>query len=130
MDVPDGNPVRLLIDTKTYMPLMLTWTGVAQDPIAQLAGRIGFRGRGRGNRGGFFGGNNRGNQPQQAAKVVSADELSKPTTLRMYLSDYKVVNGIKLPHLMVRGAGDQVTEEWEIKNYKINPALKADTFKK
>lgn len=130
MDVPDGNPVRLLIDTKTYMPLMLTWTGVAQDPIAQLAGRIGFRGRGRGNRGGFFGGNNRGNQGQQAAKVVSADELAKPTTLRMYLSDYKVVNGIKLPHLMVRGAGDQVTEEWEIKNYKINPTLKADTFKK
>ena len=129
MDVPDGNPVRILIDTKTYMPLMLTWTGVAQDPIAQLAGRIGFRGRGRGNRGGFFGGN-RGNQQQQGAKVVSADELNKPTTLRMYLSDYKVVNGIKLPHLMVRGAGDQVTEEWEIKSYKINPTLKADTFKK
>jgi hypothetical protein len=130
MDVPDGNPVRILLDTKTSMPLMLTWTGVPQDPIAQLAGRIGFRGRGRGGRGGFFGGNNRGNQPQQGAKVVSADELSKPTTLRMYLSDYRVVNGIKLPHLMVRGAGDQVTEEWEIKNYKINPTLKADTFKK
>jgi hypothetical protein len=118
MDVPDGNPVRILIDTKTYMPLMLTWTGVAQDP-----------GRGRGNRGGFFGGN-RGNQPQQTAKVVSADELAKPTTLRMYLSDYKVVNGIKLPHLITRGSGDQVTEEWEIKSYKINPNLKADTFKK
>lgn len=129
MDVPDGNPVRILIDTKTSMPLMLTWTGVPQDPIAQLAGRIGFRGRGRGGRGGFFGGN-RGNQPQQGAKVVSADELSKPTTLRMYLSEYKAVNGIKLPHLMVRGAGDQVTEEWEIKSYKINPTLKADTFKK
>jgi hypothetical protein len=129
MDVPDGNPVRILIDTKTYMPLMLTWTGVAQDPIAQLAGRIGFRGRGRGNRGGFFGGN-RGNQPQQVAKVVSADELAKPTTLRMYLSEYKAVNGIKLPHLVVRGSGDQVTEEWEIKSYKINPTLKADTFKK
>ena len=129
MDVPDGNPVRILIDTKTYMPLMLTWTGVAQDPIAQLAGRIGFRGRGRGNRGGFFGGN-RGNQPQQTAKVVSADELSKPTTLRMYLSEYKVVNGIKLPHLITRGSGDQVTEEWEVKSYKINPNLKADTFKK
>jgi len=129
MDVPDGNPVRILIDTKTYMPLMLTWTGVAQDPIAQLAGRIGFRGRGRGNRGGFFGGN-RGNQPQPAAKVLSADELAKPTTLRMYLSEYKVVNGIKLPHLITRGSGDQVTEEWEIKSYKVNPNLKADTFKK
>jgi hypothetical protein len=128
MDVPDGNPVRILIDTKTSMPLMLTWTGIAQDPIAQLAGRIGFRGRGRGGRGGF--GGNRGNQPQQPAKVVSADELSKPTTLRMYLSDYKSINGIKLPHLITRGSGDQVTEEWEIKSYKINPTLKADTFKK
>jgi len=48
----------------------------------------------------------------------------------MYLSDYKVVNGIKLPHLITRGSGDQVTEEWEIKGYKINPNLKADTFKK
>ena len=67
--------------------------------------------------------------PQQAAKVVSADELAKPTTLRMYLSEYKVVNGIKLPHLITRGSGDQVTEEWEIKSYKINLNLKADTFK-
>ena len=48
----------------------------------------------------------------------------------MYLQDYKTVNGIKLPHLVVRGAGDQITEEWEIKSYKINPALKADTFTK
>ena len=38
---PDGNPVRLLIDSKTYMPLMLTWTGIAQDPIAALAARSG-----------------------------------------------------------------------------------------
>jgi len=80
--------------------------------------------------GGNRGGGNRGNQPQQTAKVVSADELAKPTTLRMYLSDYRVVNGIKLPHLITRGSGDQVTEEWEIKSYKINPNLKADTFKK
>jgi hypothetical protein len=48
----------------------------------------------------------------------------------MYLQDYKTVNGIKLPHLLVRGTGDQITEEWEIKSYKINPTLKADTFKK
>ena len=61
---------------------------------------------------------------------MSADELAKPTTIRMYLSEYKVVNGIKLPHLITRGSGDQVTEEWEIKSYKVNPSLKADTFKK
>ena len=130
MTSPDGGAVRLIVDSKSYMPLMLQWTGVAQDPIAALAARAGFRGRGRGGRGGFFGGRQGQQQPQQAAKVVSADELAKPTALRMYLQDYKTVNGIKLPHLLVRGTGDQITEEWEIKSYKINPNLKADTFKK
>jgi hypothetical protein len=131
MTAPDGSPIRMLIDSKSYMPLMLTWTGIAQDPIAALAARAGFRGRGRGGRGGFFGGRQgQQQQQQQAAKVVSADELAKPTALRMFLSEYKAVNGVKLPHLVVRGAGDQITEEWEIKSYKINPNLKADTFKK
>jgi hypothetical protein len=133
MTAPDGGAVRLIVDSKSYMPLMLQWTGIAQDPIAALAARAGFRGRGRGGRGGFggFGGRQGQQQPQQpAVKVVSADELAKPTALRMYLQDYKTVNGIKLPHLLVRGTGDQITEEWEIKSYKINPNLKADTFKK
>ena len=130
MTAPDGAAVRLIVDSKSYMPLMLQWTGMAQDPIAALAARAGFRGRGRGGRGGFGGRQGQPQQPQAAAKVVSADELAKPTALRMYLQDYKTVNGIKLPHLLVRGTGDQITEEWEIKSYKINPTLKADTFKK
>lgn len=129
MTSPDGTPLRLLIDSKTALPLLLTWTGIAQDPIAALAARSGFRGRGRGGRGGFFGGGRRGNQPS-GAPVTDANALAQPTSLRMYLSDYKVVNGIRLPHLLVRGSGDQATEEWEIKSYRINPNLKADTFQK
>ena len=135
----DGSPTRIMIDSKTYMPLMMQWTGVAQDPLAALAGRAGF-GRGRGGRGGRgrggFGG---GQQPQQQgrgqqaadpAAAARADALSQPTALQMFLSDYKTVNGIKLPHLLVRGAGDQVTEEWIIKSYRINPNFNADTFLK
>jgi len=124
---PDGNPIQLLIDSKAYTPLMLVWTGIAQDPIAALAARSGWRGRGRGGRAGFGG---RQTPAQAAAEAARADALSQPTKLRMFLSEYKVVNGVKLPHLMVRGAGDQVTEEWVIKSYKINPTLKADTFTK
>jgi hypothetical protein len=134
----DGTPTRILIDSKTYMPLMLTWTGIAQDPLAALAGRAGFgRGRGgRGGRGGFFPGGGRqggqrGQEPPGAAPTEArADALAQPTTLRMFLSEYKAVNGVKLPHLMVRGAGDQVTEEWVIRSYRINPTFKADTFSK
>jgi hypothetical protein len=124
---PDGNPIQLLIDSKAYTPLMLVWTGIAQDPIAALAARSGWRGRGRGGRGGFTG---RQTPANAAAEAARADALSQPTKLRMFLSEYKVVNGIKLPLLLVRGAGDQVTEEWVIKSYKFNPNLKADTFTK
>jgi hypothetical protein len=140
LQTPDGTPTRLLIDSKTYMPLMLTWTGAAQDPIAALAARAGFgRGRGGRGRGGFGfpgggrpgGGDRRGGAPPAAnAPETRADALAQPTTLRMFLSEYKDVNGIKLPHLMVRGAGDQVTEEWVIRTYRINPNFKADTFSK
>jgi len=129
MTAPDGQPVRILIDSKSYLPLMLTWTGIAQDPIAALAARSGWRGRGRGGRGGFPAGGRQGQQ-NAAAEAARADALAQPTSLRMFLSEYKTVNGIKLPHLMVRGAGDQVTEEWVIKSYKFNPNLKADTFQK
>ena len=136
----DGTPTRIMIDSKTSMPLMLQWTGVAQDPLAALAGRAGFGRRGgRGGRGGFQGGGFPGGRqgggqgqaaPPAGAQPTRADALSQPTALQMFLSDYKTVNGIKLPHLMVRGAGDQVTEEWIVKSYRINPNLKPETFSK
>jgi hypothetical protein len=141
MQTPDGTPTRLFIDSKTFMPLMLTWTGVPEDPLAAMAGRAGFNGRGRGGRGGrggFRGGGGfpggggfaRGGQGGDAAAAAAPQVPAEPTTLQMFLSDYKTVNGIKLPHLMTRGANDQVTEEWIIKNYRVNPNFKADTFSK
>jgi hypothetical protein len=135
----DGTPTRIMIDSKTSMPLMLQWTGIAQDPLAALAGRAGFGRRGgRGGRGGFGGfpggGRQGGAQARGSAPadtgLVRADALAQPTALQMFLSEYKTVNGVKLPHLMIRGAGDQVTEEWIIKNYRINPPFKPETFSK
>jgi hypothetical protein len=40
------------------------------------------------------------------------------------------VNGIKLPHLITRGVNGQTNEEWEIKSFRINQSLKANTFTK
>ena len=50
------------------------------------------------------------------------------TTLEMHLAEYKAVNGIKLPHLITRGADGTTQEELKIKSFKINPNFKADTF--
>ena len=48
----------------------------------------------------------------------------------MTLGDYKAVNGIRLPHLMTRGADDATTEEWTIDSYRINPNFRGDVFTK
>ena len=102
----EGNPTRVFLDAATHMPLMLTTTG--------FAGR-GRRGGGPG--GGQGGGDGRGAPPPAI-------------TIETHLSEYTTAGGIKLPHLITRGVNGQTNEEWEIKSYKINPNLKANTFTK
>jgi hypothetical protein len=132
---PDGVATRVFLDTTTRMPLMLTWTGPAG---RGFGGRGGRRGQGADQAGPPPGGRAAGDQP--AAQAGGAAEQPQgrggrgaqgpPATLEMHLSEYKAVNGIKLPHLITRGASGETNEEWAIKSYKINPTLKANTFTK
>jgi hypothetical protein len=139
------------------MPLMMTWVGFPQDPLAQI---IGQRGGGRGRGGNFQGGQQRGQQGgqpqgrqgqagqggqqsgQQGGQQGQQGQAGRqgqdgrggrgnqPTTLQMFLADYKTVNNIKFPHLVTRGAGGEITEEWIVKNYRVNPNFRANTFTK
>jgi hypothetical protein len=94
-------------------------------------------GGGRGRRGGGDGG---GAQPPDGAAAGAGGAPGgdrrggpgggQPITIETHLSEYKTVNGIKLPHLITRGVNGQTNEEWEIKSFKVNPNLKGDTFTK
>ena len=135
INTADGTATRLLVDAKTRMPLMLTWSGVPQDAFATLVGRAGFgRGRGRGFTRGGGGGDARGAEAEGSATGPARGRrggpAAEPTTLQMFLSDYRVVGGIKLPHLMTRGANSEITEEWIVKNYRLNSNFSANTFSK
>ena len=115
---PDGVATQLLIDSASRVPLMLSWVGVP----TQLD-------QGRGNRG------NRGGQgfPQGGdaqGRRGGAAGRGGLQPIQMHFSDYKTVSGIKLPHLIQRGANGETTEEFVVKSYKVNPSFKADTFKK
>ncbi len=153
---PDVPATRLLLDTATHMPLMMTWQGAA--PRGGGAGGLGGGrrggGAGRGGDGAGRGGDaTAGVQPPAAAGAAPAAPAAPQgapeagqapgqgrrgggaggagggqATLEMHLTEYKVVNGIKLPHVITRGSGGQTTEEFEIKSYKINPSFKANTF--
>jgi hypothetical protein len=130
---PDGVATRVFIDTMTHMPLMLTWTGPAG---RGFGGRGGRRGQGGDQAGAPPEGRAAGDQPaaggtaEQGQGRPGRGAPGPPATLEMHLSEYKAVNGIRLPHLITRGASGETNEEWAIKAYKINPTLKANTFTK
>jgi hypothetical protein len=144
----DGTATRLFLDSTTHLPLMMTWSGGG----GQRGGRGGQGGgQGRGGRAGDP--QAQGDTPagppaaagapqavpaggQQAPDAAQGRRGGRgfgggaPATLEMHLSDYKVVNGIKLPHMVTRGTNGQTAEEWTIKSYRINPTFKANTFTK
>lgn len=108
-----GPPVRLFLDQASHMPLMLTWQGNA--PQLVLGGRRGARG-GRGAPGG------------DSAPGDGPPANRPPATLQITLSEYKTVDGLRLPHLVTRGANDTTLEEWTIDRYRINSSFRADVF--
>lgn len=110
---PDGTATKVLIDQKSRLPLLMTWTGIIQSSFQ------GNRGGGRGNPGNTGNRGGRGGTPQ-------------PTTgpLQIYVSDYKTVDGRKFPHLIQSGANDETTEELVVKSVKVNPSFKSDLFTK
>jgi len=120
----EGAATRLFLDQATHMPLMMTNTGGG--------GRGGFNRRGGAPDGTAPQGAQAGNAPQPNAQdgPRRGGQGGQPVTIETHLSDYKVVSGIKLPHLITRGVNGQTNEEWEIKSFKINPGLKGNTFTK
>jgi hypothetical protein len=122
---PDGAATRLFLESTTHMPLMLTWTGGAQ-----RAGRGGQGREGRQGRGGDAGPPSGAATDSVQGRRGRAAGGGAPATLEMHLSDYKVVNGLKLPHLITRGTNGETAEEWAIKSYRINPTFKGNTFTK
>jgi hypothetical protein len=145
----DGTATRLFLDSTTHIPLMMTWSGGGQR--GGRGGQGGFRGRGDAAAQGGApqgapqgaprgGGGAEPAAPPQAPQAGAAVDTVQgrrgrgaggaPATLEMHLSEYKVVNGVKLPHLVTRGTNGQTAEEWAIKSYRINPNFKGNTFTK
>jgi hypothetical protein len=96
----NGVPTRLFLDPATHLPLMITWSGQPS----------------------------RGGDIRRRGAAAPAAPAQGQATLVLHMGEYKTVNGIKLPHLITRGTEDTTQEEIKVKNFKINPTFKADTF--
>ena len=96
----NGVPTRLFLNPMTHLPLMITWSGQPS----------------------------RGGDIRRRGAAAPPPPAQGQATLVLHMSEYKAVNGIKLPHLITRGTEDTTQEEIKVKSVKINPTFKADTF--
>src|SRR5262245_28596701 len=113
---PGGFATRLFLDQKTHRPLMLTYNARKPRIITQTAAP---------------GSHRNPEEMEKRMKEMEAETAKQPEVeFRIYLSDYREVNGVALPHKLTRSIEDEVIEELEIKTVKLNPQLKPEKFVK
>ena len=119
----DDFAVRLFLDKETRRPLMLSYRGTQPVLMMRMMG----------------GPSASREEAEKHAKEIqekNRKEMESPlpeqktVEIQMYLSDYREVDGVLLPHHISRSVNGEVTEEWEVTKFRINPPLKAEKFKK
>lgn len=113
---PGDFAARLYVDVQSRLPLMLTYMA----PEPRIVMRTAERGAGDAAT---------ERDRLEAARQSAEAEPQKIVEYRIFFSDYRDVGSVTLPHRIARGTASKTTEEWEVKSYRVNPALKADRFK-
>jgi len=118
---PDKFSVRLFFGKKNHLPLLLSYRGPRPRIVTM---------------------NRQANGPpkpedvkkarDEAEKQMHAEAAAVPEEIDFYirLSDHKKVDGITLPFKLTFLTESEVSEEFEISKYQVNPQFKADKFEK
>jgi hypothetical protein len=102
---PEDFIMGLYIDQTTHRPLMIRYRALMMAPP-------------------------RSREEAEKSRSDSETREAKPVDMQLYFEDYREVSKIRLPHRIIKTTGGQVTEEWKLSKYKINPDLKAKKFEK
>ena len=119
---PDRPSLRIFFDKKTHLPLLLTYRG--NKPRTVMMTRLG-------------GGSARTDEDVKKAREEAEKKLhseSPPTPEQadffIRVQEHKKVNGLMLPHKFTFLTDAEVSEEFEVSKYQVNPQFKADKFQK
>lgn len=119
---PDKFAVRLFFDKQTHLPLLLSYR--APKPRIMTMTRTAA---------------DKNVKPEDALKKAQEDADHKmaappqpPEQVDFFirLTEYKKVSGLMLPHKLTFLTETEVSEEFQISKYQLNPAFKADKFQK
>ena len=116
---PDNFGVRVFFDKKSHIPLLLSYRG--PKPRIMTMTRQGGSAR-----------EDIAKAREDAEKKMQTETPPAPEEVDFYirLSDHKKVDGLMLPHKLTFLTENEVSEEFEISKYQLNPQFKADHFEK
>jgi hypothetical protein len=135
IEVSDGAEykARLFVDASTHLPLMLTW--MDREPLVidvdDADGRGGEvrivrrGGPGPEPEGGRLG---RPNDPAMAERLRQAEANRRVVEFRAYYSDYKAVDGVKLPMRIARTIDGRPSSEILFDRVRVNARIEPKTF--
>lgn len=118
----DNFSIRVFFDQKSHLPLLLSYRG-PKPRVMTMTRQAG---------GGAPKPEDLKKAQEDAEKKMHAQAPAVPEEVDFYirLTDHKKVGGIMLPHKLTFLTENEVSEEFEISKYQLNPQFKADHFDK
>lgn len=119
---PDNFTVRIFFDKQSHLPLLLSYRG-PKPRIMTMTRQGGDAARSP---------EDIKKAREEAEKKLQAEAPAQPEQVDFYirLTDHKKVGGLMLPHKLTFLTENEVSEEFDIKKYQVNPQFKADRFEK
>jgi hypothetical protein len=118
---PEKFALRLFFDKKSHLPLLLSYRG-PKPRIVTMSRPAGGAPKAE----------DVNKAREEAEKKMNAEAPAAPEEVDFYirLSDHKKVDGVMLPFKFTFLTESEVSEEFEISKYQVNPQFKADKFEK
>jgi hypothetical protein len=117
----EGFAARIFLDKKTHQPLMLSYRTVVPKMVIRSVQAASSEE-----------GEKKAKEMEKHAQdeIAKAQQNAQESEVQIFYADFRSVDGLLLPHKITRSVSGEVSEEWEITKFKINPPLKAEKFKK
>jgi len=118
---PDNFAVRVFFDKQSHIPLLLSYRG-PKPRVMTMTRQAGSGGTPEDMK----------KAREEAMKKMAGENppASEEVDFFIRLTDHKKVGGLMLPHKLTFLTESEVSEEFEISKYQVNPQFKADLFEK
>jgi len=118
---PDNFAVRVFFDKQSHIPLLLSYRG-PKPRVMTMTRQAGSGGTPEDMK----------KAREEAMKKMAGENPPVPEEVDFFirLTDHKKVGGLMLPHKLTFLTESEVSEEFEISKYQVNPQFKADLFEK